>query len=337
MSSTPRVFISYSTSDRATAEKLYTDLLDAGADVFQFERWAKPGTPAWDEVLGWIESSDVFIVLMSKSALKSRPVQEEVAFAYYQYVNSNQPMLIPALLEPDLKLFREIRRFTRLELYDYKAGLSRLTRDLGLEKAPKPAGKPKARSDVPLGSLLEGTSAPPGLQRRPTGTSSSRTWQQLARDSGSPRTATTPAPTYTGDGLSRYVVVISLIAIVGAVAGFAASHFLLGFLEENLQTIPDFFASLSDNWAWLPWVTGVVVLIVTAINAFIVTDNEIPVDSYDYAIVSLKSVVAALFLTLLWVALFWQVSSDVFLRLFAPIGVAVTAATIIIYALLDEW
>ena len=94
---------------------------------------------------------------------------------------------------------------------------------------------------------------------------------------------------------------------------------------------------MSDNWAWLPWVTGVVVLIVTAINAFNVTDNEIPIDSYDYAIVSLKSVVAALFLTLIWVALFWQVSSDVFLRLFAPIGVAVTAATIIMYALLDEW
>ncbi|ODS31757.1 MAG: TIR domain protein [Candidatus Scalindua rubra] len=157
MPTKPKVFISYSTTDRSIAEALYKDLLDAGAEVFQFERSATPGTSAWDEVLGWIESSDVFIVLVSKSALKSRPVNAEVVHAHYQYLNSNQPFkLIPIVLEEEFRPHRVIRRFAQLPLDDYATGLQRLIAELGLERFSKSANELRDNRDLLVSNFAEG-------------------------------------------------------------------------------------------------------------------------------------------------------------------------------------
>ncbi|ODS31756.1 MAG: hypothetical protein SCARUB_03114 [Candidatus Scalindua rubra] len=80
------------------------------------------------------------------------------------------------------------------------------------------------------------------------------------------------------------------------------------------------------------------ILVLSAIIAWEVTDYEIPVDCYDYAIVSGKSIVASLLLALIWVHLFSKATIATFLTTFASIGVVVVVAarTIIVYAIIDE-
>jgi len=78
-----RVFISYSSSDKDFAQKLYRDLSSAGAKPFEFVESSSPGSAAWSQILEWISDSDVFIVLLSSSTPKSRAVKEEMEQANY--------------------------------------------------------------------------------------------------------------------------------------------------------------------------------------------------------------------------------------------------------------
>src|SRR5215472_10679815 len=97
-----KVFISYSSKDKPLAERLYADMKAAGADVFQFGKTERAGIDAWEQVLSWINQSDVFIVLLSSSSLASQPVKEEIAHAHYARINSSgkkPEYLIPAIIE----------------------------------------------------------------------------------------------------------------------------------------------------------------------------------------------------------------------------------------------
>lgn len=130
-----KVFISYSTEDRKAAEALFDDVAAAGATVFQFGRTDTIGKPSWDQVIEWINQSDVFIVLLSKHALVSRPVREEIEQAHYSYINRERPSkLIPAIIESGTKPPVLIERFTQVDLVRYERGLARLLTQLGLER-----------------------------------------------------------------------------------------------------------------------------------------------------------------------------------------------------------
>jgi hypothetical protein len=54
-----KIFISFSQKDREIARRLQTDLVDAGADVFQYEFSATPGSPAWKQVVDRLERKGV--------------------------------------------------------------------------------------------------------------------------------------------------------------------------------------------------------------------------------------------------------------------------------------
>lgn len=138
MSTKQRIFISYSSKDQPCAEALYTDLLETGAEVFLYEQTSSPGGPVWDELFAWIESADVFIVLLSKSASESTRVYEEIEHAHYNYVNSRKPgKLIPAVLEQGVEIPRLLRRFSQLDFHDYAGGLQKLISELGLKLKTK--------------------------------------------------------------------------------------------------------------------------------------------------------------------------------------------------------
>jgi TIR domain len=133
-----KVFISYATEDESTAGSLDDDLHAAGATTFLFGRSETSGETSWDEVLTWIEDSDAFVALISASALLSTPVLEEINHAHYSYINSNRSKpskLIPAILEAGAEPPIAIKRFTRLDLTDYRSGLERLLSDLDLKKS----------------------------------------------------------------------------------------------------------------------------------------------------------------------------------------------------------
>jgi len=96
-----------------------------GAAVYEFEESAKPGSDAWEEVLARIEDSDWFIVLLTEAAIASKPVTEEIRYAFYCYVNAGKPTLIPGLIE-DVAKPRQLRTFTDLSLSDYDAAFRQI-------------------------------------------------------------------------------------------------------------------------------------------------------------------------------------------------------------------
>jgi len=132
-----KVFISFSSHDRPIARRLYTDLGAAGATVLQWGETDRSGEVAWEQVLDWIDASDVFVVLLSQSALESDPVKAEIDHAHHSHVNSKNPKkpayLVPAILEKDVTPPTVIRRFATLDLLVYESGLSRLLRQLNLK------------------------------------------------------------------------------------------------------------------------------------------------------------------------------------------------------------
>lgn len=133
-----KVFISFSTKDRKIAERLYADLVTAGAEVYQFGKSEKVGVSSWEQVLSWINNSDVFIVLVSQSSLKSQPVKDEIDHASYARSNSDgkKPAeLIPAIIEAGAEPPLLIQRFATLDLISFETGVARLVKQLGLKRA----------------------------------------------------------------------------------------------------------------------------------------------------------------------------------------------------------
>jgi hypothetical protein len=133
----PKIFISYCQTDVALAGRLYEDLLAHGADVWNFERDAVPGSDAWEPILQRIRDSDFFLLLLSVAATSSRGVQEEVSAAHYARLNSTSdcPKLIPLILESDIVVPIKVARFVRLpfSLADYSSDFRLLLRALNLD------------------------------------------------------------------------------------------------------------------------------------------------------------------------------------------------------------
>jgi hypothetical protein len=129
-----KVFISYSTKDRAIAERLFADIIGGGAEAFQYSKTAKLGQPSWDQVLEWIPQSDVFVLLVSKSALDSGAVKEEIRHAHYWHVNKGKPdRLVPALLE-NVEPPITMAIYSRIDLTHYDASIGELLDQLELKK-----------------------------------------------------------------------------------------------------------------------------------------------------------------------------------------------------------
>jgi hypothetical protein len=148
-----KVFISYANQDLTIAESLFDELVAAGADVFQFGQTERSGKPSWDQVLSWISESDVFVVLISQSSLRSRPVKEEIEQAHYSYVNRDKPSrLISLIIENSAKPPVTIERFATIDLIVYEAGITRLMKQLELKRRKSPAPISSKRGSL-LGTL----------------------------------------------------------------------------------------------------------------------------------------------------------------------------------------
>jgi predicted CoA-binding protein len=159
-----KVFISYSTSDQETATRVFQALTAAGADVFQFGRSETLGKRAWEEIAESIDVADVFVVLISASAIASKNVKQEVGHAVHlqQEFASDRPRIVVAMLEDGVKPFTTIRVFNRLNLKDFDAAMARLVEQLGLRRPPK---TPEAVTAVGLPD--KAVSAGPAKDPRP--------------------------------------------------------------------------------------------------------------------------------------------------------------------------
>lgn len=132
-----KVFVCFSTANRDLAKRLFDDLSRAGAETFQFEESAEPGSNAWHQVLDAIRNADWFVALLTNEAMTRRPVLKEIEYAFYCHVNEGRPELLPAAIETISAMPNELEMFTELPFRNYDEALDRLTRRLGL--APEPA------------------------------------------------------------------------------------------------------------------------------------------------------------------------------------------------------
>jgi hypothetical protein len=136
----PKVFISYVAADRELATKLRTDLESAGADPWQFDYSAIPGTDAWDVILDRIAKSDYFLVLLSLQAMQSQAVREEIDHAHYSRLNGpdRRPALIPLILDDSItvppKLVRSVRMAYRSSAHS--TVVAGLASTMGLTSGP---------------------------------------------------------------------------------------------------------------------------------------------------------------------------------------------------------
>jgi hypothetical protein len=136
-----KVFISFATEDAPTAESLFADIHRAGADVFKWGRTDEVGRPTWPQILKWISESDVFIVLISRHALESLAVNDEIDQAAHSHTNRRKPgLIISAVVERNVAPPIVIERFAHLDLIDFESGCERLLTQLGLTRRRKPSG-----------------------------------------------------------------------------------------------------------------------------------------------------------------------------------------------------
>ena len=149
-----KIFISYSTDDLPLAERVFGEMVRGGAAAFQYGRSETIGKPSWEQVLDWISESDVFIVLVSASALASKAVREEIGQAHYSYINHGHPdRIVAAIVAKGAKPPRLIERFARVDMLDYDAGMNRLMSQLGLKRKPRAVPAPLTLLD--LGPLFQ--------------------------------------------------------------------------------------------------------------------------------------------------------------------------------------
>lgn len=64
-----RVFISFASPNLELAERLRQDLTKHGATVFQFNKSARAGRGAWEQVYDNIDEADYFLLLLTHDAI----------------------------------------------------------------------------------------------------------------------------------------------------------------------------------------------------------------------------------------------------------------------------
>jgi hypothetical protein len=104
MTQGPKIFISYSSLDAGLANQLRRDLSEAGADCWLFDHSCTLGTDAWQEILGRIEDSDFYLVLVSSNSNVSSAVRQEINHALYSNINRHKPICVPLLIEKGVEV-----------------------------------------------------------------------------------------------------------------------------------------------------------------------------------------------------------------------------------------
>ena len=124
------IFFSYSRSDAEFAQKLAKDLQAEGYSIWIDQISVEPGT-RWDsEVEKALESSDVFLVVLSPDAVSSENVMDEFAFALEE-----NKKIVP-VLHRDCKIPLRLRRLHYIDFTgDYMSGLAQLNKSLSSEKS----------------------------------------------------------------------------------------------------------------------------------------------------------------------------------------------------------
>lgn len=94
-----RIFVSHSSSDADFCASLVRALRDAGADIWYDDQNLGAGN-LLEAIQREIAMRDVFIVVLSPSALSSLWVREECIWAYNCFRRKGQPTILPVMAQP---------------------------------------------------------------------------------------------------------------------------------------------------------------------------------------------------------------------------------------------
>lgn len=94
-----KVFVSYSTRDLETVNRVQALFKDASIDVFIAEYSVKPGESLSSRIPEAIRECDLFLLLWTSTSIASEWVQQEVGAA-----RGLGKAVLPLLLEPDVKM-----------------------------------------------------------------------------------------------------------------------------------------------------------------------------------------------------------------------------------------
>jgi TIR domain/GRAM domain len=146
-----RIFISYSSKNRAPVEALANDLETLGHEIW-FDKELAGGQSWWDEILQGIRNCDLFVFALTPQSLDSHPCSLEHAYA----MALNKHALPVQLLATSTNLLPPW--LSTLQIVDYRQrdanAVLKLSRAFATLPAPKPLPDPlPTPPDVPLSPL----------------------------------------------------------------------------------------------------------------------------------------------------------------------------------------
>jgi len=140
---TKRVFISYAKGDKGYAEKLYSDLQQAGVKPWLDSVDLVPGQPGEVAIRRAISDCSYFIaILSSRSVRKKGHVQKEIRHALdiAEEYPEDKIFIIPVRIDECEPSFEGLRRLHRADLFpSYEEGIKDLLRVFSYESEEKQA------------------------------------------------------------------------------------------------------------------------------------------------------------------------------------------------------
>lgn len=125
-----KLFISYSSNDKAFANTLYADLCDLGHDPWLDEVNVYAGQNIPNEIEKALDASDYLLVLLSKASVESAWVNTEWISIFWDEVPQRKVKVIPILLEDcNVPRFLKIKKHVNF-IEDYYVGMNDLLRSL---------------------------------------------------------------------------------------------------------------------------------------------------------------------------------------------------------------
>src|ERR1035441_2505228 len=134
----PSVFVSHSSVDKKFVAVLAAALNERGILTWVDDRQIKVGQPIPRRIEEGISSCDFFLIVVSRAALESKWVENELQSAYFQAAQRRADLILPVLLEKvELPAMLRPLRFADFTA-SFEFGLSELLLSLAIDEAEIP-------------------------------------------------------------------------------------------------------------------------------------------------------------------------------------------------------
>jgi len=134
----PTVFVSHSSVDKRFVGALTKALNERGIPTWVDDKQIKVGQPIPRRISEGIAACDFFLIVISKAAIKSQWVENELNSAYFHAARKRTDIILPILLERvDLPALLQPLRYADFST-SFERGMHELLRSLEIDQAEVP-------------------------------------------------------------------------------------------------------------------------------------------------------------------------------------------------------